>query len=267
MEKIIDKILEALISFSGKLLIAGIVIIIGFKITKIIMKKIKKGKGFNKLEKSSQTFISSILNILLKGIIVITAITIIGIPMTSIVAVIGSAGLALGLALQGGLSNIAGGVMIMIFKPFKVGDYIDTHADSGTVKEINIFNTVLETVDKKLIIMPNGNLSNSVVINYSAMNERKLDLKFSVDYSSDIDKVKKILSDIALKNKYIIKEDDVLVALTEHADSALIFTFRMWVKSEDYWSARYEVLETVKKEFDKNKISIPFPQLDVHIDK
>ena len=106
-----------------------------------------------------------------------------------------------------------------------------------------------------------------MVVNYSGMKERKLDLKFSVDYSSNIDKVKKILTDIALKNKYIIKEDEILVALTEHADSALIFTFRMWVKSEDYWFARYEVLETVKKEFDKNKISIPFPQLDVHIDK
>ena len=269
MEKIIDKIMEGLVSFSGKLLFAGLVIIIGFKITKIIMKKIQKGKWFNKIEKSSQTFISSILNILLKGIIVITAITIIGIPMTSIVAVIGSAGLALGLALQGGLSNIAGGVMIMIFKPFKVGDYIDTHADSGTVKEINIFHTVLETIDKKYVVLPNGNLSNSVVVNYSAMKERKLDLKFSVDYSSNIDKVKKILTDIALKNKYLIKgkEDDILVALSEHADSALIFTFRMWVKTDDYWPARFEIIETVKKEFDKNKISIPFPQLDVHLDK
>lgn len=269
MEKIIDKIIEGVVVFSGKFFFAGFVVVVGFKIIKITIKNIRKGKAFNKLEKSSQTFIASILNIVLKSLIVITAIAIVGIPMTSIVAVIGSAGLALGLALQGGLSNIAGGVMLMLFKPFKVGDYIDVGSESGTVKEINIFHTVLETIDKKYVVLPNGNLSNSVVVNYSSTKERKLDLKFSVDYSSDIEKVKKILMNIALNNKYLInkKEEDILVALTEHSDSALIFTFRMLVKTEDYWPARYEILETVKKEFDKNKIIIPFPQLDVHLDK
>lgn len=267
MDKVIEKIIDALVSFSGKLFIAILIIVIGFKVSKFLMKRIQKGRGFNRLEKSSQTFISSIINIVLKTIVFITAITALGIPMTSIVAIIGSAGLALGLALQGGLSNIAGGVMIMLFKPFKVGDYIDTHTDSGTVKEINIFHTVLNTVDNKTVVLPNAELSNSVIVNYSAMKNRMLMLDFSVDYNSNIDKVKEILYKIAEESQYRLKNKDILVALKEHADSALIFTFRIWVDKDKYWNAKFEILEQVKKAFDKNKISIPYPQLDVHLDK
>lgn len=267
MEKFIEKLVDALIDFSGKLFVAILILIIGFKLVQLFMNKIKKGKGFNKLEKSSQTFIASILNITLKIIIIITAIATLGIPMTSIVAIITSAGLALGLALQGGLSNIAGGVMIMIFKPFKVGDYVAAQGEEGTVKEINIFHTVLNTIDNKLIVLPNGNLSNSVIINYSAMKNRILVLDVAVDYSSDIDKVKKILQKISDENEYRLKNKDTLIALKEHGDNALVFTFRMWVPGENYWNARYEILERIKKDFDKANISIPFPQLDVHLDK
>ena len=267
MKEVLDNIIDLLVNFSGKLVIAILIIIIGLKLVKLIMNKIKKGKGFNKLEKSSQTFISSILSIVLKGLVFLTAITKLGIPMTSIVAVLGSAGLALGLALQGGLSNIAGGLMIMIFKPFKVGDFIDTHEDSGTVKEINIFHTVLKTYDNRLIVIPNGTLSNDVIINYSAMKKRLLDINVSVDYKSDIDKVKKILENIANNSKYRIKEDDILVALKEHAESSLNFTLRIWVLKDDYWSAKFELLEVIKKTFDKEGIEIPYPKLDVNLTK
>lgn len=269
MEKIIQKILDGIVSFAGKALLAILILVIGLKLVKFVMKRIKMGRGFNKLEKSSQTFISSIISIVLKAFIVITAITVLGIPMTSVIAIIGSAGLALGLALQGGLSNIAGGVMIMIFKPFKVGDYIDTHVDSGTVKEINIFHTVLSTIDSRTVVIPNGNLSNSAIVNYSSVKQRKLDLKFSVSYNNDIDKVKEVLTNIALNSEYLLKskKEDILIVLSEHADSALVFTFRMWVNTEQYWDAKYSILEKVKKEFDKNNISIPYPQLDVHLDK
>ena len=155
----------------------------------------------------------------------------------------------------------------MIFKPFKVGDYIDTHADSGTVKEINIFHTVLTTVDNKTVVLPNGNLSNSVIVNYTAMKQRMLDLEVSVSYDSDIDKVKKILYDLGSNFEYALKDKDVFVALKKHADSALIFVFRVWVDKNDYWTAKYQMLELIKKEFDKKKITIPFPQLDIHLDK
>ena len=247
MEKMIEKFLEGLADFSVKLVVSILIVIIGFKVIQYIVGFIKKGRGFNKLEKSSQTFIASIITVVLKALVVISAVTNIGVPMTSIIAVIGSAGLALGLALQGGLSNIAGGVMIMLFKPFKVGDFIETNSENGTVKEINIFHTVLNTVDDRIVVIPNGGLSNSVVVNYSSMKTRKLDLKFSVGYNSDIDKV------------YIV--------LSEHADNALIFTFRMPVNTTNYWDARFEVLEQVKKAFDEEGISIPYPQLDVHLDK
>lgn len=267
MKEVLDNIIDLLVNFSGKLVIAILIIVIGLKLVKFIMNKVKKGREFNKLEKSSQTFISSILSIVLKGLVFLTAITKLGIPMTSIVAVLGSAGLALGLALQGGLSNIAGGLMIMVFKPFKVGDFIDTHEDSGTVKEINIFHTVLKTYDNRLIVIPNGTLSNDVIINYSAMKKRLLDINVSVDYKSDIDKVKKILENIANNSKYRIKEDDILVALKEHAESSLNFTLRIWVLKDDYWSAKFELLEVIKKTFDKEGIEIPYPKLDVNLTK
>ena len=267
MKEALQGLLDDIIRFGWNLLLAIIILVVGFNIIKIIMNKVKKGKGFNKLEKSSQTFLTSIISMGLKIVVVIMAVTTLGISMASIITIIGSAGLALGLALQGGLSNIAGGVMIMIFKPFKVGDYIDTHADSGTVKEINIFHTVLTTVDNKTVVLPNGNLSNSVIVNYTAMKQRMLDLEVSVSYDSDIDKVKKILYDLGSNFEYALKDKDVFVALKKHADSALIFVFRVWVDKNDYWTAKYQMLELIKKEFDKKKITIPFPQLDIHLDK
>lgn len=269
MEKMIEKFLEGLADFSVKLVVSILIVIIGFKVIQYIVGFIKKGRGFNKLEKSSQTFIASIITVVLKALVIISAVTNIGVPMTSIIAVIGSAGLALGLALQGGLSNIAGGVMIMLFKPFKVGDFIETNSENGTVKEINIFHTVLNTVDDRIVVIPNSGLSNSVVVNYSSMKTRKLDLKFSVGYNSDIDKVKSVLRNVALNSQYLIKnrEKDIYIVLSEHADNALIFTFRMPVNTTNYWDAKFEVLEQVKKAFDEEGISIPYPQLDVHLDK
>ena len=267
MEKISEEFIEGLISISKKGLVALIILIIGFKLINFFINRLKKGKIFNKLEKTTSSFLLSIISVLLKSIIIITCAGELGIPMTSIITLIGSIGLALGLALQGGLSNIAGGVLIMIFKPFKVGDYIDNGSNSGTVKEINIFNTVLSTYDNKMIVIPNGNLSNSVVINYSKYPDRMLDIPITIDYSSDLKLVKKVLNNIAEICHYRIENKDILIALKEHADSSLIFTFRIWVKNTDYWKAKFELLEKIKEEFDKNNISIPFPQLDVHLNK
>lgn len=264
---VIDNILNKLVDFMGDLFFAIIIIVIGFKIVNIIVNKIKYGKRFSTIEKSNQSFILSIISIGLKIIVSIISITVIGIPMSTVVAVVGSCGLALGLALQGGLSNIAGGIMIIIFKPFKVGDYIDTSSYSGTVKEINIFHTVLKTIDNKLIVIPNGDLSNSPIVNYSSMKERMLDLEINISYDNDIDKVRKILLDIANNNELVLKDKDILVNVKNHGDNAIIIVYRMWVNNSDYWNLKYTILEEVKKKFDKNKITIPYNQLDVHICK
>lgn len=267
MDKILDKIVEGGIDLLIRLVLACLIIFIGSKIIKVLINRIKRGKLFSKIEKSSQTFIMSSLNIGLKIIVFIIAITILGIPTTTIITILGSFGLALGLALQGGLSNIAGGLMIMIFKPFKVGDFIDTHTDTGTVKEINIFNTVLQTPDNKVIILPNGNLSNSTIVNYSSLKERRLDLNISTSYNNDIKKVKKILEDVVFTNDKVLKEKDVLIALNECGDDALIYVIQLWVKASDYLTTKYELLENIKNRFDEEGISIPYKQLDVHLIK
>ncbi len=267
MKELGEELLDSLVHFGFKLLIAIIIIVIGFKLVNFILKRFQKGKFFKHIERSSQTFVSSILSVLLKGLILLTAIAELGIPMTSIVALLGSFGLALGLALQGGLSNIAGGLMIMVFKPFKVGDFIDTHSDSGTVTAINIFHTVLNTYDNKTIVIPNGTLSNTTIVNYTKNSERLLDITVTVDYKTNLNKVKKLLTKIAVDSNYNIKPEETLVALKEHADSALVFTVRLWVLNEDYWHAKFELLEIIKNEFDKVGIEIPYPQLDVHLEK
>ena len=189
---------------------------------------------------------------------------IIGIPTTTFFTVIGSCGLAIGLALQGGLSNVAGGIMLILFKPFKQNDYIEVNGKEGKVKSINIFYTSLITPDNKVIQVPNGVLSNSNITNYNYYNIRRIDLEISVSYNSNIEKVKKILTEILKNCKYINQEKEIIVRLSKHGDSALIFTVKGWVESTEYFNAKYDILEEVKEVFDKNKIEIPYPQLDIH---
>lgn len=267
MDKVLDKLLNGSVDLGLKLIVFLLILIIGFRIVKVLIKLINKGKGFNKLEKSVQTFIVSFINILLKCLVLITGLAYLGIPMTSLITLFGTASLAVGLALQGGLTNMVGGLMILIFKPFKVGDYVDTHVDSGTVSEISIFYTTLITPDNKSIVLPNGNLANSAIVNYSHFEKRRLDIDFSVSYNSDVDKVKKVILEVINSEEKVLKNEDIFVRLTSHADSALVFSTRVWVKNEDYWNVKFNMLENVKIEFDKNKIEIPYPQLDVHMDK
>lgn len=264
---VIDNALNKLVNFLGDLFWSILIIIIGFKLVDVIVNKIKNGKKFSNIEKSNQTFIQSIVGIGLKIIVFIIAITVIGIPMSTIVAIVGSCGLALGLALQGGLSNIAGGIMIIIFKPFKVGDYIDTINYSGTVKEIYVFHTILKTIDNKLITIPNGELSNNPIVNYSSMKERMLDLEINISYDNDINKVRKILLDIANNNDLVLKDKDILVKVKAHGDNSIVLAYRMWANNSDYWDLKFYLLEEIKEKFDKNKITIPYNQLDVHITK
>ena len=267
MEKVVDKLVEGGVDLGLKLIVFALILIIGFKIVKVLIKLLKKGKGFNKLEKSVQTFLVSFISISLKCIVFVTALGYIGIPMTSLITLFGTASLAIGLAMQGGLTNMVGGLMILIFKPFKVGDWIESNSISGSVEEITIFYTILKTLDCTRVVMPNGDLANSNIKNFSANSKRKLCLDFSVSYNSDIDKVKDVIGKVIEQEELILKDEEVFIRLTEHSDSALKFTVRVWTLNKDFWTVKFNLLENVKKAFDKNKISIPYPQLDVHLDK
>ena len=262
MEKL-QEILEKIYDKSIYLLIAIIFMYIGFKLTNFYIKHLKKDKLL-KLEPTAKNFIINIINVIIKSTIFIIAASIIGIPTTTFFTILGSCGIAIGLALQGGLSNFAGGIMLIIFKPFKQGDYIEVLNNEGTVKNINIFYTTLQTPDNKLIEVPNGSLSNSSITNYTANEKRRLDLEFSTSYNDDIKKVKKIISDIIEKSDYVIDKENVIIALNQMSDSSLIYTVKVWVNTNDYWNAKWYFMENIKSAFDKNHIEIPYPQLDIH---
>lgn len=267
MERILEKLTDYGTDAGLKIINVLIILFVGTKLIKLLIRIIMRTRVYNKMEPSVRSFVTSFIRISMYIVLFVTAAGIMGVPMTSIIALLGSAGVAIGLALQGGLSNIAGGLVILIFKPFKVGDYIDTHTDSGTVKDISLFYTTLITPDNKLISIPNGTLANSATVNYSHEKKRRLDINVGVSYDNDIDLVKKVLEDIINKEKRVMKEEAIFVKLTEYQDSSLTYTIRVWVNSSDYWDTKFDLLEKIKNEFDKNKISIPYPQLDVHIDK
>lgn len=266
MEEILNNIINGGIDIGIKLIISIIILVIGLKLIKILINFIKKANHFESLSKNAKNLIINSIKLLLTIILLLTILSYIGIPMTSIIALLGSLGLALGLALQGGLSNIAGGLMILIFKPFKVGDYIDTHTDSGTVVDINLFYTVILTIDNKKVSLPNGPLSNSNIVNYSFKEKRRLDLKYSVAYDSDINKVKKVINKV-LDNENLIKNEERIIRLGEYGDNALVIYVRVWIKSEDYFNIMFNINENIKEEFDKNKIEFPYPQIDIHMKK
>ena len=267
MEDIIKNLSNKSVDFVLKILGALLILLIGFKIINVIEKKLKKTNKFSKIDGSVKTFLISFATLSLKVLIVVVVLSIVGVPMASLVTVIGSCAVAIGLALQGGLSNIAGGLMILLFKPFKVGDYILTNGMEGTVKAITIFYTTITTVDNKIVQLPNGGLSNSNITNFSANPKRRVDIDLSVSYNSDIEKVKKVVNSVVSKEELILKEEPVFIRLKTHADSALIFTLRVWVKTEDYWTVYFNLMEQIKKEFDKNNIEIPYNQLDIHMIK
>ena len=267
MENIINNLSNKSVDFVLKMIGALLVLLIGFKIVSIIEKRLKKPGKLSKIEPTVKTFMISFLTIGLKILIVVIVLSIVGVPMASLVTIIGSCAVAIGLALQGGLSNIAGSLMILIFKPFKVGDFISTNGMDGTVKAITMFYTTITTIDNKIVQLPNGSLSNSNIINYSANPKRRVDIDLSVSYNSDIDKVKKVIMDVINKQELILDDEEKFVRLRFHAENALVFTLRVWVNTPDYWTVYFDLMEQIKKEFDKNHIEIPYNQLDVHMIK
>ena len=267
MEKFLEKLVDGCIDISAKLLLAVVILAIGSKIIKIVENNLRKENKLKHLDASVKGFLISFISITSKIVLFIAILHILGVPTASIITVFGSCAVAIGLALQGGLSNIAGGLMILIFKPFKVGDYIEVSGKEGTVKSITMFYTTITTFDNKLIQLPNGSLSNSNITNYTANKKRRADIDISVSYSSDIDKVKKVINELISKNELVLQEENNYVKLSKHDDSALVFAVRVWTKTENYWDLYFDLMESIKKTLDKNKIEIPFPQMDVHINK
>jgi small conductance mechanosensitive channel len=261
MEKAIDLAIE----YGPKLILAIIVLIVGLWIIRLIVKSINKAMERSNIEVSLRKFLGSLSGILLKILLLISVASMIGIATTSFVAILGAAGLAVGLALQGGLANFAGGVIILIFKPFKVGDFIDAQGYMGTVNAITIFTTILKTPDNKTVIIPNGALSNGSMVNFSTESKRRVDMVFGIGYGDSIEKAKQVLKQLVDSDERIHKDPAPQIVVGELGDSSVNFNVRAWCDAGNYWGIYFDMHEKVKLTFDKEGISIPFPQRDVHV--
>ncbi len=258
-------LLELIKNFGPSLVLAIVTLLLGFWIIRIITRLIKKAIQRSNIDDSLVPFFSGGLSMLLKVLLVISVAGMVGVQMTSFIAILGAAGLAVGMALSGTLQNFAGGVMILIFKPYKVGDFIEAQGHAGVVREIQIFNTILTTGDNKKIIIPNGGLATGSMVNFSAEETRRVDMTFGIGYEDDIDKAKGILQGIIDSNSLILNEPEPFIGVIELGDSSVNIVVRVWAKTSDYWRIFFDMQETVKKTFDKEGISIPFPQTDVHL--
>lgn len=267
LENYVDGALPGVLDFAIDVILAFVVFLIGTRIVKWVVKLLTKSMQRANAEQGVITFVGSVCRYTLYFILILMILSHFGVTASSVIAVLGSAGLTLGLALQGSLSNFAGGVLILLLKPFVVGDYIieNTDKQEGTVTEITIFYTKLLTIDNKAIMIPNGTLSNSSIVNVTAMDKRRLDLRFNVAYDSDIAKVKEILTHVVLEDAAVMKEEDKNVFVSDLMDGYMVIGARCWLKKEDYWVARWRIMENVKVTFDKEGVSIAFPQLEVNV--
>ncbi len=259
--------LAYLMDYAPKVLMAIVVLIVGLWLIRILTRTIVTVMKKREIDPSLHSFLSSFLGVTLKVLLFISVVSMLGVQMTSFIAILGAAGLAVGLALSGTMQNFAGGVMILIFKPFKVGDFIEAQSYMGSVKEIQIFSTILTTPDNKIIILPNGPLSTSSLVNFSAQKTRRLDFEFGISYTDNIDTAKSILKRIVDADERILKDPLPLIAVNALADSSVNILVRFWANSEEYWNIYFEMFEKVKKAFDQEGISIPFPQSDVYLHK
>lgn len=267
LENNLDKAINLSIEYGPKILGAILVLILGLWVTNLITKAIGRKLERSKMDSSLVPFLKSLINALLKILIFISVLGMVGIEMTSFIAILGAAGLAVGLALSGTLQNFAGGVIILIFKPFKVGDFIEAQGFMGVVKEISIFTTQLNTVDKKLVIIPNGGLSTGALTNFSAEPQRRVDWKFGIAYGDDMENFKKAITDFINEDSRILKDPAPFIGLSELGDSSVNFAVRAWVNSADYWDVFFEMNEKVYKRFKDYNLNIPFPQMDIHLSK
>ena len=266
VEQLVSKFVEFATTSGFKLVAVIVLVIVGLKGIKWLKKWIRTSPRLDKVDSSLRSFAVSFVSVVLYAILFVTVLMILGVPATSFIAVLTTCAAAIGLALQGSLSNFAGGIMILLFKPFKVGDYIEAAGESGTVSEISVVYTELLTVDNKRITIPNGTLTNSVIENYSSEELRRVDLTFDTSYKCDVETVKSVISKVIENNPKALKTPEPFLRLSAHNESALTYTVRIWCKTADYWDVNFDTIENVKKAFDENNIEIPYNQLDVHID-
>ena len=261
--------IPGLITFGLKVLAALVAFFIGRLVVRWIRKIVRRSFERSGADKGVEQFVDSLLKYGLYALLVFSLISSLGFDTTSVAAVLASGGVAIGLALQGSLSNFAGGVLILLLKPFVVGDYIieDTNGKEGTVKEIQIFYTKLSTIDNKTIVIPNGMLTNNSITNATAKDERQLDLRVGISYDADIRQAKSVIENLLIKDECIIKNEQINVFVHELADNAVVLGIRAWVKNEEYWETRWRLLEEIKLLLDENGIEIPYPQMTVHMQK
>ena len=264
VEQVLEKLLNLSIEAGKSILGAVLIYIVGRFVIKYIMRFVTTLLAKRKMEVSVQTFLKSLLSIILNLVLAFAIISKLGVETTSLAALLASAGVAIGMALSGNLSNFAGGLIILVFKPFKVGDYIDAPGGSGTVKEIQIFHTLITTVDNRMIYIPNGLLSSNAVTNYNKQETRRIDWVFGVEYGENVERVRDVLQRIVDADKRILQEPKPMIVLQTLNASSVDILVRVWVKSTDYWTVLYEVNELVYNTFNKEGIGFPFPQLTVH---
>jgi small conductance mechanosensitive channel len=261
----VEDLYALLISYGSRIVIAVVVFFVGKKLINMILQLISATLEKNNFDQSLRSFIMPLNKAVLNILLFIAIASILGAEMTSFAAIIASAGFAVGMALQGSLGNFAGGILILILRPFEVGNYIEAGNYSGTVEEIQIFYTIMRTPDNRRVFIPNAQISNSNLVNYSANPTRRVDMVISVSYDEDINKVKGILKRLAHEHPLVLSEPAPMIALSEHGHSSLNFNFRVWTKTSDYWPVRFDLLEKVKIEFDKEGVKIPYQQVDLHI--
>ena len=249
------------------IVLALIIYVIGKMVVKLLVSVFGKIMAKSKYDDMLIDFLKSIVNAILMLFVIVASLDQLGVDTTSLVAILGAAGLAIGLSLQGSLQNFAAGVMLLVFRPFKAGDFVDTAGVSGSVKTIGIFSTTMTTGDNKQIIVPNGKIYSDNITNYSAKETRRVDMEFGIGYGDDLLKAKKVLEAMLDSDPRVLKEPEYRVAVGALADSSVNFVVRPWVKSADYWGFKFDFTEAVKLRFDEENISIPYPQMDVHLDK
>lgn len=264
LSQVLQQVTTLCIEAGKSILLAILIFVVGRYLIKFINKMIGRMMERKKVEPTIQSFLKSFINVLLTILLIITTVSALGVNTTSFAALLASAGVAVGMALSGNLQNLAGGIILLLFKPYKVGDYIEAQGVSGTVKEIQIFHTIILTVDNKQVYVPNGALSSGSVINYSSEPLRRVDLTVSVEYGTQVDTVKQALEDIIKADGRILTDPKPFVALGNLASSSIDFTVRTWVKGADYWPVYFDLTRNVYEEFNRRGIGFPFPQVQIH---
>ncbi|GAA5222153.1 mechanosensitive ion channel family protein [Membranihabitans marinus] len=264
MENSLEWVTNVIQEYAPKLALSVATLVIGWMIVVWVSRVFKKVLQKANVDISLQNFLTSLVSILLKILLLFSVANTFGIVTTSFVAILGAGAFAIGMALQGSLGHFASGVMIMVFKPYRIGDFVEVGGKEGTVASIQIFNTILTTLNNNMIIVPNATVTSGTITNFTSLGKRKFNLIFGISYDADIDEAREIIIKLFKSHDAIMKDEPIEVYVDSHGDSSVNLTARAWAKSQDYWPVYFYMMEYVKKEFDKNNIGIPYPQMDVH---